>query len=313
MPYQVLIDTPLNDEIMTMIGDDCVTHLWQAAMSSPEVLQQIEGLFTYGHPIVDGAIMDKMPNLRVISNFGVGVDHIHLDDAKARGLPVGNTPNLVDGATADMAFTLLVTAAQCDYRRSICPRPEFTHYDPSILLGQEVYGSTLGIIGMGNIGTQLARRTQGFDMKVLYHNRSRRPETEAELGVIYAEKAALLREADFVVLTVPMTPATRHLIGRAELQMMKPTAVLVNVARGGVVDHNALLEALQNDWIYAAAIDVTEPEPLPRDHPLLQQKNLVITPHLGSATRQTRRRMGQLSVDNLKAGLRGEPLLKRVV
>lgn len=313
MPFQVLIDTPLNDEIMGMIGDECETHVWQGAETAPDLLQQIEGLFTYGHPIINGAMMDTMPNLRVISNFGVGVDHINLDDAKARGIPVGNTPNLVDGATADMAFTLLVAAARNlvigdHYARS----PEFTHYDPSILLGQEVYGSTLGIIGMGNIGTQLARRAQGFDMQVLYHNRNRRPETERDLGVLYCEKEALLQEADFVVLTVPMTPATRHLIGRAELQLMKSSAVLINVARGGVVDHDALLEALQNNWIYAAAIDVTEPEPLPRDHPLLEQKNLVITPHLGSATRQTRRRMGQLSVDNLKAGLRGEELVKRV-
>ena len=313
MPYQVLIDTPLNDEIMQMIGDECVTHVWQSANTDAALLRQIEGYFTYGHPVVDGAMMDKMPKLRVISNFGVGVDHIHLDAAKARNIPVGNTPNLVDGATADMAFTLLVTAARNviigeEYARSA----EFTHYDPSILLGQEVYGQTLGIIGMGNIGTQLARRAQGFDMKVLYHNRSRRLETEAELGVIYAEKTALLEEADFVALTVPMTPETRHLIGRDELQRMKSTAILINVARGGVVDHDALLEALQHEWIYAAAVDVTEPEPLPRDHPLLQQKNLVITPHLGSATRQTRRHMGQLSVDNLKAGLRGEELLKRV-
>lgn len=314
MPYQVLIDTPLNDEIMGMMGDACATHLWQDEATDPAVLAQIEGYFTYGHPKVDGAIMDKMPNLRVISNFGVGVDHINLDDAQTRKIPVGNTPNLVDGATADMAFTLLVTAARNviigdQYARSA----EFTHYDPSILLGQEVYGQTLGIIGMGNIGTQLARRAQGFDMKVLYYNRNRRPETEAELGVIYTEKAELLQEADFVVLTVPMTPETRHLIGHAELQRMKPTAILVNVARGGVVDHDALLEALQQQWIYAAAVDVTEPEPLPRDHPLLRQKNLVITPHLGSATQQTRRRMGQLSVDNLMAGLRGEPLLKQVV
>lgn len=313
MAYQVLIDTPLNDEIMGMIGDECVTHVWQGENTSSELLQQIEGYFTYGHPIVDGAVMDTMPNLRVISNFGVGVDHIKLEDAKARGIPVGNTPNLVDGATADMAFALLMAAARNvmigdHYARS----PEFTHYDPSILLGQEVYGATLGIIGMGNIGTQLARRASGFDMRVLYHNRSRRPETEADLGVVYAEKEQLLQEADFVALTVPMTPDTRHLIGHAELKMMKPSAVLINVARGGVVDHDALLEALQNNWIYAAAVDVTEPEPLPRDHPLLQQQNLVITPHLGSATNQTRQRMGQLSVDNLKAGLAGKPLLKRV-
>jgi len=314
MSYHVLIDTQLNDEMMTMIGDDCVLHLWQGEATDPAILQQIEGYFTYGHPKVDGAVMDKMPKLRMISNFGVGVDHINLPDAKARGIPVGNTPSLVDGATADMAFALLMAAARNliigdHFARSA----EFTHYDPSVLHGYEVYGATLGIIGMGNIGTQLARRAQGFDMKVLYHNRNRRPQTEADLGVIYATKQDLLREADFVAITVPMTPETRHIVGRTELRMMKSSAVLINVARGGVLDHDALLEALQNRWIYAAAVDVTEPEPLPRDHPLLQQSNLVIAPHLGSATRQTRRGMAQRSVDNLKLGLRGEPLINRVV
>ena len=314
MPYQVLIDTQLNDEIMQMLGDECVTHRWQGDATDPAVLAQVEGYFTYGHPKVDGAVMDKMPKLRIISNFGVGVDHITLDDAKARNIPVGNTPNLVDGVTADMAFALLMAAARNliigdHYARS----PEFTHYDPSILHGYEVHSSTLGIIGMGNIGTQLARRASGFDMKVLYHNRNRRPETEAALGVTYVSKEELLREADFVAITVPMTPATRHIVGRAELKLMKPTSVLINVARGGVLDHDALLEALQNNWIYAAAVDVTEPEPLPRDHPLLKQQNLVIAPHLGSATRQTRRQMAQRSVDNLKLGLRGEPLINRVV
>lgn len=314
MPYQVLIDTLLNDEMMQMIGDTCVTHLWRGAETDPAILAEIEGYFTYGHPKVDGAVMDMMPKLRVISNFGVGVDHITLADAKARNIPVGNTPNLVDGVTADMAFTLLMAAARNliigdHYARS----PAFTHYDPSILHGYEVHGSTLGIIGMGNIGTQLARRASGFDMPVLYHNRNRRPQTEAELGVTYVSKEALLRQADFVAITVPMTPETRHIVGRAELQLMKPTAVLINVARGGVLDHDALLEALQNKWIYAAAVDVTEPEPLPRDHPLLKQQNLVIAPHLGSATRQTRRKMAQRSVDNLLLGLQGEPLINRVI
>jgi glyoxylate reductase len=314
MPYHVLIDTQLNDEMLAMIGDDCVLHLWQGEATDPAILQQIEAYFTYGHPKVDGAVMDKMPKLRIISNFGVGVDHINLQDAKARGIPVGNTPGLVDGATADMAFALLMAAARNliigdHFARS----PEFTHYDPSILHGYEVNGATLGIIGMGNIGTQLARRARGFDMKILYYNRNRRPQTEVDLGVIYSTKQDLLREADFIAITVPMTPETRHIIGRTELRMMKSTAVLINVARGGVLDHDALLEALQNRWIYAAAVDVTEPEPLPRDHPLLQQRNLVIAPHLGSATRQTRRGMAQRSVDNLKLGLRGEPLINRVV
>jgi glyoxylate reductase len=272
-----------------------------------------EGFFVYGHPKIGGAIMDTMPKLRVISNFGVGVDHIHLEDARARNIPVGNTPNLVDGATADMTFALLMAAARNLIIGDRFARgPEFTRYDPNILHGYDVFGSTLGIIGMGNIGREVAKRARGFDMKVLYHNRRPNPAAEAELGATYATLPDLLQQADFVTLNVPLTEETRGIIGREQLRMMKPTAILVNVARGGVIDHEALLEALQEKWIYCAAVDVTEPEPLPRDHPLLKLENFVIAPHLGSATRQTRRRMAQRAVDNLKAGLKGEPLINRV-
>jgi glyoxylate reductase len=313
MPYRVITNTPLSDEIMAMLGDECQVDLWSPTGTDPAILQAAEGFFVYGHPKINGAVMDTLPKLRVISNFGVGVDHINLDDARARNIPVGNTPNLVDGATADMTFALLMAAARNliigdHYARG----PEFLKYDPNLLHGYDVFGSTLGIIGMGNIGKQVARRAKGFDMPVLYHNRRRDLAAEAELGVTYATLPDLLEQADFVTLNVPLTPETRGLIGRDELRRMKPTAILVNVARGGVVDHDALLEALQGKWIYAAAVDVTEPEPLPRDHPLLQQQNLVIAPHLGSATRQTRRRMAQRAVDNLKAGLTGQPLINRI-
>jgi glyoxylate reductase len=313
MPFPIVTNTPLSAEIMTMLGDECQVSLWSPSGVDPAILTTAEGFFVYGHPKIGATVMDTMPALRVISNFGVGVDHINLADAKARGIPVGNTPNLVDGATADMTFTLLMAAARNliigdRYARS----PEFTRYDPNILHGYDVFGSTLGIIGMGNIGKEVAKRARGFDMKVLYHNRRRDPAAEAALGATYATLPELLQQADFVTLNVPMTPETRHLIGRDQLRMMKPSAVLVNVARGGVIDHDALLEALREHWIYAAAIDVTEPEPLPRDHPLLAMENLLIAPHLGSATRQTRRRMAQRAVDNLKAGLNGQPLLNRV-
>jgi glyoxylate reductase len=166
---------------------------------------------------------------------------------------------------------------------------------------------------MGNIGKQVAKRARGFDMNVLYHNRRRDPQAEAQLGAAYTTLPELLQQADFVTLNVPLTPETRGLIGREQLRMMKPTAILVNVARGGVVDHEALVEALREKRIYCAALDVTEPEPLPRDHPLLRMDNVVIAPHLGSATRQTRRRMAQRAVDNLLAGLQGKPLLNRAV
>jgi glyoxylate reductase len=313
MPYQIITNTSLNETLMEMLAGLCDVHLWSPSGTDPAILQQAEGFFVYGHPKIGGAVMDTMPKLRVISNFGVGVDHINLEDARTRGIPVGNTPNLVDGVTADMTFALLMAAARNLIIGDRFARgPEFLKYDPNILHGYDVYGSTLGIVGMGNIGKQVARRARGFGMTVLYHNRKPDPSAEAELGATYTTLPDLLQRADFVTLNVPLTPETRGLIGRKELRIMKPSAVLVNVARGGVVDHDALLEALRGRWIYAAAVDVTEPEPLPRDHPLLQMENLVIAPHLGSATRQTRRRMAQRSVDNLLAGLRGEPLINRV-
>lgn len=313
MAYFVLTDVELSETMLEMMDNKCRVAVWSGPDTPNDILAQADGLFTYGHPPVDGALMDRMPNLRVISNFGVGVDHINLEDAKARGLPVGNTPGLVDGATADMTFALLMAVARNvvigdHYARSA----DFTFYDPNLLHGYEVYGATLGIIGMGAIGQQVARRASGFDMTILYHNRNRNPEAEARLNVSYASLDELLAQSDYVTLNVPLTPETYHLIGTKELGQMKPTAFLINAARGGVVDHDALHTALAENWIAGAAIDVTEPEPLPRDHPLLALDNLVIAPHLGSATRQTRHNMAQRSIDNLIAGLEGRELLNRV-
>jgi glyoxylate reductase len=258
--------------------------------------------------------MDTMPRLKVVSNFGVGVDHIDLKAASERKIVVGNTPGVLDGATADMTFALLLAGArnitQGDrYARS----SDFTSYDPSFMLGQEVHGSVLGIVGLGNIGYQVAKRAIAFDMKVVYHNRRKNDRAESELGVEYLSLDDLLKRADFVSLNMPLTKESTRLISSRELNLMKPSAVLVNAARGGVVDHEALLEHLISGKLHAAAIDVTEPEPLPRNHPLLKLDNLIIAPHLGSATRQTRVSMVKRSVKNLLAGLSGDPLPWRIV
>ena len=313
MSYPVLVDVELPDEILDMAHNRCDLHILARGGVSAERLARAQGLLTYGHPIIDGAFMDRMPHLKVISNFGVGVDHIDLSAAKQRGIPVGNTPNMLDGATADMTFAMLMAAARNivigdRFARSAA----FTHYDPRILIGHEVHGATLGIIGMGNIGRQVARRASGFDMHILYHNRKPDSIAEAELGATYASLDDLLAQSDFVTLNVPLTDETRNMIGRDQLQRMKKTAILINLARGGVVDHDALAEALENDWIATAALDVTEPEPLPRDHPLLAMDNAIIAPHLGSATRQTRLAMARRTVDNLLAGLEGRPLITAV-
>jgi glyoxylate reductase len=304
---RVVADGPLDATLCALLEGSVELLPWSATARRHH--EPVHGLYTYGHPAVDGAVMDRLPGLRVISNYGVGVDHIDLAAAEARGIPVGNTPGVLEGATADLAVALLLAAARRvvegdRYARS----PAFVRYDPGYMLGREVHGSTAGIIGLGRIGRLIARRLLGFDMKVLYHNRRPRPDVELELGVSYRTLDGLLAAADYVILSVPLTAETNGLIDGRALALMKPEATLINVARGPVVDTAALVEALRAKTIAAAALDVTDPEPLPRGHPLLEMDHAVITPHLGSATVETRRKMAELSVANLLAGLRGEPL-----
>lgn len=306
-PQRVLADLPVSPDVEELLAGRVELLPWEAAHQ--DGADRIEAVYTYGHPHVGPELLDRLPAVRVVSNFGVGVDHIDLAAAAERGIPVGNTPGILDGATADLAFSLLLAAGRRIVEGDRYARgPDFLRYDPTYMLGREVHGSTLGVFGLGRIGEQVARRAKAFDMTVLYHNRNRKPAAEAALGVQYATRDELLAESDYVVLTVPLTAQTRGLIGRAELSRMKPTAILVNVARGPVVDQDALTEALASRRIFAAALDVTDPEPLPRDHPLLKLDNVIITPHLGSATEQTRRRMAEVSIDNLLAGLEGRAL-----
>jgi glyoxylate reductase len=308
---RVVADTPLDATIEGLLKGRVEVVPWAAAGPGAAGPVEAEGIYTYGHLTVDAAMMDRITGLKVISNYGVGVDHIRLADAAARGIAVGNTPGVLEATTADLGFALLLASA----RRIVegeryAKSPEFVRYDPGYMLGREVHGRTLGIIGMGQIGLKVARRAIGFEMTVLYHNRRRREDVEAAMApsVGYAELDELLARSDYVMLCVPLTDETRGLIGERALSLMKPSATLINIARGAVVDTEALARALADGRIAAAALDVTEPEPLPRDHPLLSMPQVVITPHLGSATVETRRRMAELSVENLMAGLRGEPL-----
>ncbi|MYA76375.1 MAG: D-glycerate dehydrogenase [Gemmatimonadetes bacterium] len=313
MGIHILLDVALPDSVMALFDAGDEFHMLDDLADGDPRWRLVDAYLTYGHPPTDGEVMDRMPNLKVISNFGVGVDHIDTEAACERGIPVGNTPHMLDGATADMTFTLLMAAA----RRVVvgdrfARSPGFTHYDPSILHGYEVHGSTIGIIGMGSIGKQVARRANGFDMEIVYHNRKPDPDDHF-YRARYVSLESLLEVSDFVTLNCPLTEETRELIDEAALRRMKKTAILINLARGAVVDHDALHIALSNGWIAAAALDVTEPEPLPRDHPLLRLDNLVIAPHLGSATTRTRDAMARRTVENLKAGLAGRPLASFVV
>ncbi|TWT55498.1 2-hydroxyacid dehydrogenase [Allorhodopirellula solitaria] len=306
---RVIVDGPLSPDLEAMLHGQVEVLPWLAPGTDYD--DTIEGVYTYGHPTVDGPLMDRLPGLRVISNNGVGVDHIDLEAAKQRRIPVGNTPGAVDGATADMAIALVLAAGRRIVESDQMARAaDFEQQRPQLLMAHEVHGKTIGIVGLGRIGRQVAKRAAGFEMRILYHNRHEKAGDDT--GAIYVSLDQLLAESDFVVLTVPLTATTRGMIGSREIALMKSTAVLVNVARGPIVDTAALTQALQERRIRGAGLDVTDPEPLPRDHPLLRQSNVVITPHLGSATYETRQKMAELSIENLLAGLRGDDLTHQV-
>jgi glyoxylate reductase len=304
---KVLAPAVLNPTIVGLLDGKVEWVSWE------QPSEDIQGIYCYGHRSVTAELMDACGQLRVISNHGVGVDHIDLEAARQRRIPVGNTPDVLNGAVADMTFALLLAAARRLTEGERYARdPQTTAFGINDRHGRDVHGSTLGIIGMGKIGLEIAKRARGFDMKVLYHNRHPRKDLPADCPATYTTFEGLLQQSDFVVLMMPLTPDTYQLIGRRELAQMKPTATLVNIARGGVVDTDALTEAMQAGQIFAAALDVTDPEPLPRDHPLLTMDRVTITPHLGSATVQTRRKMAELSVQNLLAGLSHQTLPSRI-
>jgi glyoxylate reductase len=268
-----------------------------------EHLKDAEGLLSLLTDQIDAGLIASSPHLRAIANYAVGYDNIDVAAAAARGIPVGNTPDVLTDATADLTFALLMAAARKLPEATAAVRDgDWLPWEPARHLGAEVHGATLGIVGFGRIGRAVAKRAQGFEMKIV-HTDSRGDE---------AALAELLNKSDFVSLHLPLTPATRHLIDAAALERMKPTAILVNTARGGIVNQEALATALQEGAIAGAALDVTDPEPLPPDDPLLKSPNLIVTPHIGSATRAARERMAELAVDNLLAGLDGRPMPHQV-
>jgi lactate dehydrogenase-like 2-hydroxyacid dehydrogenase len=266
---------------------------------APDVLRaharDKEGLLTMLSDPIDGPLMDACPDLRVISNYAVGSDNIDLQAAAQRGIAVGVTSGVLTDATADLAFACILAAARRFPEAAAAVRSgAWKTWEPDWMLGHDVHGATLGIVGYGRIGRAVAKRATGFDMKIVHTG-------DASLDEVLAR-------SDAVTLHVPLTAQTRHLIDAAALRRMKPTAVLVNTARGGVVDQDALADALRERRIAGAALDVTDPEPLPPDHPLLSIPNLLVLPHVGSATHPTRERMADVAVDNLLAGLAGRPL-----
>jgi lactate dehydrogenase-like 2-hydroxyacid dehydrogenase len=312
--WKVYVTRRVHEEGLQQLRESCDVEVWEGEGPVPrevliEKIRDAEGLYCLLTEPVDKELLAHALKLRVVSVMAVGVDNVDLDACTRRGIPVGHTPGVLTETTADLTWALLLAAARrlAEAQQAVYQGRWIT-WEPLGFLGQDVHGKTLGIVGLGRIGSAVARRASGFGMRLLYHNRRPRPELEAALSAQYVDLPTLFREADFVTLHAPLTQETYHLIGEAELKAMKPTAVLVNTARGGLVDHQALSRALKEGWIWAAALDVTEPEPLPPDHPLLTLPNCLITPHIGSASHATRAKMAIMAAENLLAGLRGERL-----
>jgi len=297
-----------------MLAEAGDVWLWpeDSAIPRDRLIDEIanaQGLYAMLTDAIDAELFDAAPLLRAMATMAVGTDNIDLDAATARGIPVGNTPDVLTETTADTAFGLLIASARrfregIDYVRA----GQWVRWEPDLLLGQDVHSTTLGIIGMGRIGAAIARRGHGFGMRILYATRTRKPEIESEVGAEWVTEDELLAQSDHVVVATPLTDETYHLIDGVALGKMKPTSTLVNIARGGTVDPDALYEALVAGVIAAAGLDVTEPEPIPGDHPLLTLSNCTILPHLGSSSQQTREAMAELAARNLVEGLAGRAM-----
>jgi glyoxylate reductase len=310
---KVYITRRLPDEIIAKIKKECEIRIWdETDIPVPrEVLEKeiadVEGLFCLITETVDRGLLEKAPQLKVVSNMAVGYNNIDIKAAKEKGVTVTNTPGVLTETTADLTFALLMATARrliesSDYLRE----GSWKTWSPMQLTGQDIYGATLGIIGMGRIGAALAKRAKGFDMNVLYHSRSRKLSLEEDLSMKFAELDSLLKESDFVCIMTPSTPETINLISARELSLMKKTAILINTARGGIVNEDDLYCALKNGEIWAAGLDVFEQEPISLDHPLLSLPNVVTVPHIGSASINTRMKMADLAAENLLLALRNQ-------
>jgi glyoxylate reductase len=304
------------DEGLNRILEAADADVWPDELPPPrdELLRRVEGkdgVLALLTDRVDAEFFDRAgPQLKVVSNYAVGFDNIVVPEATRRRVPVGNTPGVLTDTTADLAWTLLMAAG-----RRVVEGDRYVHdgrwktWGPMLLLGTDVSGSTLGIVGFGRIGQAMARRAKGFGMTVLYHDVQQLPDSvTGPLGATYTDLDELFQRSDFVSLHTNLTDETRHMVNEARLRQMKPTSVLVNTSRGPVVDQKALYRALSEGWIMAAGLDVTDPEPMPVDEPLLTLPNIIVVPHIASGSRATRAKMAEMAADNLLAGVRGERL-----
>ena len=315
MKPKVFITRAIPENGIEMLKEHFEVEVWPEEREIPrevllEKVRDVDALVTMLSERIDGEVFDNAPRLRIVANYAVGYDNVDVEEATRRGIYVTNTPDVLTNATADFAWTLLLATARRlieadSFMRSDEWRRKGIAWHPLMFLGHDVYGKTIGIIGFGRIGQAVARRAKGFGMKILYYSRTRKPEAEEELKAEFKPLEELLKESDFVVLAVPLTKETYHMIGERELKLMKPTAILVNIARGKVVDTEALIKALKEGWIAGAGLDVFEEEPYYNEE-LFSLKNVVLAPHIGSATFGAREGMAELVARNLIAFKNGE-------
>jgi len=313
---RVFVARVIPDEGLAPVRDACEVDLWTDQLPPPrdELLRRVagkDGLLTLLTDRVDAELLDAAgPQLKVVSNYAVGFDNFDIPELTRRRIPAGNTPGVLTETTADLAFALMMAAARrVDEGSRYVRQGRWKTWGPMLLMGVDLHGATLGIVGFGRIGREMAKRASGFGMQVVYHDvHPATPDEERALNARRVEMDELLAGSDMVSLHTNLTDETRHLIDAAALARMKPTAILVNTSRGPVVDQAALFEALRDGQIFAAALDVTDPEPMAPDDPLLTLENCLVVPHIASATGVTRGKMAAIAAANLLAGLRGDPL-----
>ncbi len=309
---RIYVTRRLPEVAMRILEQAGAVKVWTEDLPPPrEVLEaeiaEVEGLLCLLTDVVDEMLLCRARKLKVVSNMAVGYDNIDVGACTARGILVTNTPGVLTETTADLTFALLLgVARRITEAERFLRAGQWETWSPMLLAGQDVYGAIIGIVGMGRIGQAVARRARGFDMQILYASRSAHPEVERTLGARRVQLEELLRNSDFVTLHVPLTPETRGLVGERELRLMKSTAILINTARGPVVDEVALVRALREGWIAGAGLDVYAQEPIAADHPLLKLDNVVLLPHIGSASVKTRTRMAVMAAENLVAALAGQ-------
>jgi len=314
MKSKVFVTRLIPDKGLDMVREFCDAKVWKDELPPPrdvllQEVKELDGLLCLLTDRVDVGLLDAGPHLKVVSNMAVGFDNIDVPECTRRGIPVGNTPGVLTDTTADFAFALLMaTARRIPEGVKYVKDGRWKTWGPMLMMGPDIHGATLGIVGFGRIGSAVAKRATGFGMRILYCDALVRDQAAAEIGAERADLDDLLTESDFVSLHVPLTEETHHLIGERELKLMKPTAVLINTARGPIVDAEALYHALTNGDIALAGLDVTEPEPISTDSPLLNLPNCVIVPHIASSSIATRTKMATMAADNLIAGLKGERL-----